>query len=103
MKEFPAIVIGMHIHEEVEKFDKRTQTMVIVPAKPEDAFTYDLKYGDGAVERGAKATWVTFDARPNLEPAVSVAMGCCWMDGGMGWRSSQSAFVERECDREPHP
>jgi hypothetical protein len=33
-------------------------------------FTYELKYGDGAIEHNAKAEWVTFDMRPNFEPEV---------------------------------
>lgn len=79
MREFPAIVIGMHIHEEIEKWDKKQQKMIRVEAKPEEAFTYDLKYGDGCVERGAKSDWVTFDQRPNLQPAVlqSCDVVCC--------------------------
>lgn len=72
VKEYPAIVMAQYINEEVEKFDKKTKTMIMVEAKPEEAFTYDLKYADGCVEKKAKGEWVTFDQRPSLEPEVCV-------------------------------
>ncbi len=70
VREFPAIVVGLHIHEEVQRWDKKSKRMITVDASPEEAFTYDLKYGDGAIEHDVKADWVTFDQRPNLQPEV---------------------------------
>ena len=50
---------------------------VTLPATPEEMFMYDLKYADGSVERNAKAEWVEFDQRPNLQPEVRQRLGCC--------------------------
>jgi hypothetical protein len=44
--------------------------MVPAPVPVSDMFTYDLKYADGSVEHNAKADWLTFDMRPNLQPEV---------------------------------
>jgi hypothetical protein len=72
VREFPAIVVNLHVHEEVQKWDRKQQKMITVEATPEEAFTYDLKYADGAIEKNAKAEWVTFDQRPNLQPEVGL-------------------------------